>query len=144
MIKIFFDLQMKKIVYISTVGSDKKTKIPNVGPSLSGISGFAPKDLENIYLLSDSDEETTLKAVIKEYSYVKSITKFRIIDSFNYESLIEAVLKISEENSEKAVNFIVNVTGGTKIMSIGAFMGAILIGAEIHYTKEPTEHNSVN
>ena len=127
---------MKKIIYISTIGTDQKTKQLNIGPLSSGINGIAPQDIERVYLLTEQEEKTTCTSIIQQFPYLKQKMECIPIDIFNYETLIQGVLKIYEDLPKNVFEFIVNITGGTKIMTLGAFMGAVLIGAEIHYIKE--------
>jgi len=127
---------MKLIIYIATIGSDAKTKIPNLGPITSGLSNIAPNRIHKVYLLSDHDKETIISSISTQFPYLNKKIEHIYIDIFNYETLIEAVLKIYGNHPKDTFKFIVNITGGTKIMTLGAFMGAILIGAEVQYIKE--------
>jgi hypothetical protein len=130
---------MKKIIYISTIGMEKKTNQLNLGPFSSGINGIAPQDIEKVFLLTEQEEKTTSTLIVQQFPYLKQKIECIPIDIFNYETLIHAVLRIFEDLPKNVFKFIVNITGGTKIMSLGAFMGAVLIGAEIHYIKESTD-----
>ena len=130
---------MKKIIYIATIGSDARTKTPNLGPITSGISNIAPNDIHRVYFLSDLDKEAIISIISKQFPYLNKKVEHLSIDIFNYETLMEAVLKIYGNHPKDTYKFMINITGGTKIMSLGAFMGAILIGAEVQYIKEAKE-----
>ena len=130
---------MKKIIYIATIGSDARTKTPNLGPITSGISNIAPNNIYRVYFLSDLDKDSIISTISTQFPYLNKKVDHLTIDIFNYETLMEAVLKIYGNHTKDTYKFIINITGGTKIMSLGAFMGAILIGAEVQYIKESKE-----
>jgi len=58
------------------------------------------------------------------------------VDPFDYEENVLKILNIYKKYKKDVKNIIVNVTGGTRVMTLGAFTAAHLIGAEIHYLKE--------
>ena len=130
---------MKMIIYIVTIGSDARTRQPNLGPITSGISNIAPNKIHKVYFLSDLDKEEIFTAISNQFPYLNKKMEHLSIEIFNYETLMEAVLKIYGNHPKDSFKFIVNITGGTKIMTLGAFMGAILIGAEVQYIKESKE-----
>ena len=130
---------MKLIIYIATIGSDTKTKVPNLGPITSGLSNIAPNKIQKVYLLSDHDKETIIPSISTQFPYLNNKIENISIDIFNYETIMEAVLKIYGNHPKESFKFIVNITGGTKVMTLGGFMGAILIGAEVQYIKESKE-----
>ena len=130
---------MKKIIYIATIGSDARTKTPNLGPITSGLSNIAPNSIHKVYFLSDLNKKTIISTISTQFPYLNKKTEHLSIDIFNYETLMEAVLKIYGNYPKDSFKYIINITGGTKIMSLGAFMGAILIGAEVQYIKESKE-----
>ena len=130
---------MKKIIYIATVGSDANTKMPNFGPITSGILNIVPINIHKVYILSDLDKESIISTISTQFPYLNKKVEHLTIDIFNYETLIETVLKIYGNHQKDTYHYIINITGGTKIMSLGAFMGAILIGAEVQYIKKSKE-----
>ncbi|MHA1997367.1 MAG: hypothetical protein ACTSU9_04555 [Promethearchaeota archaeon] len=127
---------MVKKVYISTVGIDPKTKKPNLGPLISGIFSMIPQEIEKVFLLSDREDQDWLAGVYKQFPYLNKKIGLKKIDSFEYESMINAVMEIQAEITDENYKFIVNITGGTKVMTVGTFIGAILIGAEVQYIKQ--------
>ena len=130
---------MKKIIYISILGTFKGTKTPKIGPLNSGLFGLSPQSIDSVYTLSNSSSEQITSQIISIFPYLKNRIKNFNIDIFDYEDVLENILKIHNERQQEDVNFIINVTGGTKIMSLGAFMGGSLIGAEIQYIKKNPE-----
>ena len=127
---------MKKIVYISTLGTYKDTQTPKIGPLNSGLFGLSPQSIDSVYTLSDSSSEQITAQIISIFPYLKNRINNFNIDIFDYEDVLENILKIHSLRQKEDVKFIINVTGGTKIMSLGAFMGGTLIGAEIQYIKQ--------
>jgi len=130
---------MKMIIYIATIGSDARTKTPNLRPIISGLSNIAPNKIHKVYPLSDLDKEAIVSTISTQFPYLNKKIEHLSIDIFNYETLMETVLKIYGNHPKDSFKFMINITGGTKIMTLGAFMGAILIGAEVQYIKESKE-----
>ena len=131
---------MKKIVYISTLGTEQDKKTPKIGPLKSGLYGLSPQSIDSVFTLSNSALEQITTEIISNFPYLKNRVKNSKINIFDYEDVLESILKIHYLYQKEDVKFIVNVTGGTKIMSLGAFMGGSLIGAEIQYIKEKPEN----
>ncbi len=131
---------MKKIIYISILGTYKDTQTPKIGPLNSGLFGLSPQSIDSVYTLSDSSSEQITAQIISIFPYLKNRINNFNIDIFDYEDVLESILKIHYLRHQEDIKFIVNVTGGTKIMSLGAFMGGSLIGAEIQYIKQTPEN----
>jgi hypothetical protein len=130
---------MNKIVYISILGSSGD-KSPNIGPFQSGLFGLIPQSIESVFTLSNASSEQISTQIISNFPYLKNKVNTVEIDIFDYEDVLENVLKIQSQFHKDDIKFIVNVTGGTKIMTLGAFMGGVLIGADIQYIKQDPEN----
>jgi hypothetical protein len=127
---------MKKTIYIATVGTETKTQKPNLGPLVSGLLNIAPQRIEKACMLMDRDDPESVSIINQQFPYLKQKIEVVKIDSFDYESLLEAILKIHASIPKDTNDIVVNVTGGTKVMTLGAFMGAVLVGAQVQYVKE--------
>ncbi|MHA1792679.1 MAG: MarR family transcriptional regulator [Promethearchaeota archaeon] len=127
---------MKKKILISTIGFDPKSKKPNFGPLISGLFLMTPREIKEVYLLSNQDDETWLSSIVEQFPYLRNHVQLSLINSFEYESIIKAIMEIYSSYLEENIDFIVNITGGTKVMTVGAFIGAILIGASVQYIKK--------
>ncbi|QEE14496.1 DUF6293 family protein [Promethearchaeum syntrophicum] len=132
---------MEKIVYISTLGINKKEKRANLDPIIAALRGIRLDRIYKFYFLTEKYESTIKSEIESHFFFPKDTVNYLIIDPFDYESVLNSVLEIHSLHKDLKVDFIVNVTGGTKVMSLGAFMGANLIGARIQYIKAPDKFN---
>jgi len=120
-------------IHIATLGHDPKTGKGNKGPIVDGtFQNYM--NIDKLYLLcsqvSDVDE------ILSDLKIFKKLKIFHMkIDKDDFSDIISKIIEIhaKETRSVSQVKFFVNVTGGTKIMSCGAMVGANYIGAVTYY-----------
>ena len=61
---------MRKTIYIATIGSDARTKTPNLGPITSGISNIIPNSIHKVCFLSDLEEESIISMIAAQFPYL--------------------------------------------------------------------------
>ena len=127
-------------IHIATLGhiEDPKKNGPgkgNKGPVIDGtFQNYS--NIDKLYLLcshvQDADEIRDDLKIFKKL-YIKEIQ----IDKDDFSDVISKIIEIFTKEKAKYsdVNFFVNVTGGTKVMSCGAMVGANYIGAVTYYVK---------
>lgn len=126
-------------IHIATLGHDLKTKKGNKGPIVDGgIQSF--QNIDKLYLLcshiSDADEIKDDLRIFKKLA-IEAIP----IDKDDFSDIIGNIVEIHSKETKKTsdVKFFVNITGGTKIMSCGAMVGANYIGALSYYVSKEKE-----
>jgi hypothetical protein len=85
-----------------------------------------------------------MESLRKEINFIVDKSVCYMIDPFDYDSILSAISDIYEQTQSPGIQYIVNLTAGTRIMTLGAFVAANLIGAEIHYIKEKDERIGEN
>ena len=120
-------------IHIATLGHDPKTNKGNKGPIVDGtFQNYS--NIDKLYLLcsevSDVDE---IREDLKIFKKLK--IQHVKIDKDDFSDIIGKIIEIhaKETKTISDVKFFVNVTGGTKIMSCGALVGANYIGALTYY-----------
>ena len=105
----------------------------NKGPIIDGtFQNYS--NIDKLYLLcshiTDADEIKEDLKIFKKL-HIKEIQ----IDKDDFSDIISKIIEIftKERANKTSVKFFVNVTGGTKIMSCGAMVGANYIGAITYY-----------
>jgi len=126
-------------IHIATLGHDLNTGKGNKGPIVDGgIQSY--QNIDTLYLLcshiADADEIKTDLQIFKKLM-IHAIP----IDKDDFSDIIGTIIEIHSNETKKAsdMKFFVNVTGGTKIMSCGAMVGANYIGAQSYYVSKEKE-----
>ena len=126
-------------IHIATLGHDPSKNRVNKGPIVHGTFRNYP-NIGKLYLLcshiGDQDE------VREDLKNVKNLEiHARQVDIDDFSDIISKIIEIhtEEKRSRSDVRFFVNVTGGTKIMTCGALVGANYIGAQAYYVSERNE-----
>lgn len=116
---------------IATVGE-------TAAPIKEGINAYRTDDL---YLLFDEKTKNNaieIRKLAEELNIKCSLVE---IIQFDMEDIFLHIIKIAKKNPNH--NIIINVTGGTKIMSNAAFIAGYLLHANVFYIREDKENKGV-
>ncbi|MDO9592557.1 MAG: hypothetical protein Q7I98_05100 [Erysipelotrichaceae bacterium] len=113
-----------------------------VGETIENVvAGIVMKGAKELYpILSLQFKDATLKALREKLSGITIHENIRgkelVIDPFQDESflkMIQMILDIVEYHPDKNVEFWINITGGTNLMSAAAEAGAVLTRSKAYY-----------
>ena len=124
-------------IHFVTVGHAKGEAISK-GPVIETFQNY--QNISRLYLLCS--HEKAIREISNELKLFRRLEVVGIeIDPFNFTDIIGKIIEIhgKERKIEPKANFYVNVTGGTKVMSCAALVGANYIGAIAYYVREDDE-----
>lgn len=125
---------MQKNVLVVTVGEQEK-------PLYEGFKRI--RSIDKVYLLASRFSEKYAEDIKQGISKIYE-SEIVMINEKNLQETINMVIELHKK--EKKCNFVYNITGGTKIMSVACHVVASFLGEEIFYIfkdKESMEFISV-
>jgi len=124
-------------IHLVTVGHVKGEAVSK-GPVIETFQNY--QNISRLYLLCS--HEKAIREISNELKLFRRLEVVGIeIDPFDFTDIIGKIIEIhgKERKIEPKANFYVNVTGGTKVMSCAALVGANYIGAIAYYVREDDE-----
>jgi len=121
-------------IHVATLGHDMKTDTANKGPIIEAIQKYP--SIAKLYLLCS--HESDVAETKKDLAIFRTLViEGRKIYPFDFSDIIGTIVEINrmERRLNPDARFFINVTGGTKVMSCAALVGANYIGATAYYVK---------
>ncbi len=122
-----------------------KVHIAMVGETVENVmAGIMLKGAKELYpIISENFRDSAYEALVEKLPGIKVHRKVRdkelVIDPFTEDSfkiMVELIIDIVQYHKDKDVEFWINITGGTNLMSAAAEAGAVLTKSKAYYVVE--------